>query len=96
MIRFKGGFRDNPDPHQFRAAFRHVIVDKLFVHGTSANCELDADKILLDISNVTIQQKRQIETQENTIVIDPLIAAMPPPSLPKKNVVAYMAGYLIK
>ena len=29
-------------------------------------------------------------------MIDPLIAAMPPPSLPKKNVVAYMAGYLIK
>ena len=96
MIRFKGGFRNNPDFQQFRAAFRHIIVDKLFVHSTSANCKVDADKILLDISNVTIKQKRSVEIQESVTAIDALTVAMPAPSLPKKNVIAYMAGYLIK
>ena len=55
---FQGRFRDNPDPQQCRATFRHAIIDKLFILSTSANCALDADKILLDISNVTIQQKK--------------------------------------
>ena len=35
IIRGKGGFRGNPDLQQFRAAFKHVIIDKLFVHSTS-------------------------------------------------------------
>ena len=37
IIRGKGGFGDNPDPQKFIAAFRHVIVDKIFVHSTSTN-----------------------------------------------------------
>ena len=96
IIRFKGGFRDNPDPQQFRAAFRHVIVDKLFVNSTSANCQLDADKILLDISNVTIKQKISMIADNSTYAVDPLTVAMPAPSFPKRNVVAYMTGYLMK
>ena len=35
-------------------------------------------------------------TTQTTLVIEPVTAAMPAPSIPKKNVVAYMAGYLIK
>ena len=100
IIRGKGGFRDNPDSQQFRAAFRHVVVDKLFVHSTSANCILDADKILLDISNVTILQKagkrKKKKAPGRIETIEPLTVAMPAPSLPKSNVAAYMAGYLIK
>ena len=96
IIRGKGGFRDNPDPQQFRSAFRHVIVDKLFVHGTSANCALDADRILLDISSVTITQKKTTRIQQPITVIEPMTIAMPPVSIPKRNVIAYMAGYLIK
>ena len=96
IIQGKGGFRDNLDSQQFWAAFRHVIVDKLFVHSASANCALDADKILLDIANVTISQKRQKRTRQLSMVIEPLVATMPAPSVPKKNVVAYMAGYLTR
>ena len=97
-IRFKGGFRDNPDSQQFRAAFRHVIVDKLFVHSTTANCQFDTDKMLLDISNVTIKQKKGKELNKHPVQVpvQASLVAMPAPSLPKRNVVAYMAGYLIK
>ena len=88
--------RDNPDQQQFRAAFRHVIVDKLFVHGTSANYTLDADKILPDISNVAIMQKRPKKHHKSTPAIGSITAAMPAPSVLKQNIVAYMAGYLIR
>ena len=81
---------------QFRAIFRHIIVDKLFVLSTSANCELDADKILLDISNVTILQNRSNERSEDRLSSEPVTVAMPAPSMPKKNVATYLAGYLIK
>ena len=96
VLRRKGGFRDNPNPQQFQADFRQVIVDKLFVHSTSANCENDADKILLDISNVTIMQKKVKEPSESRCAIEPVIAAMPAASIKKQNIVTYMAGYLIK
>ena len=47
IIRGSGGHRDNPNCEQFQASFRHIIVDKLFVHSPSANCAFDPDKILL-------------------------------------------------
>lgn len=99
VIRGKGGFRDNPDSQQFRAAFRHVIVDKLFVSSTSSNCAFDTDKILLDISNVTIQQQKAKHvsvSDTSTIDIDVAKMAVPPPSIEKKNIVSYMAGYLLR
>ena len=39
-------------------AFRHVIVDKVFVLSTPTHCTLNQDKILLDISNATLMQER--------------------------------------
>ena len=56
----------------------------LFVLSTSANCALDADKILLDISNDTIQQKTTKETPQNIVVIEPVTMAVPPLFMPKK------------
>ena len=94
-IRFKGGFRDNTDAQQFRAAFRHVMVDQLFVHSTTANCQFDTDK-MLEISNITIEQKKGKQTNEDSLPVQPVLVAVPAPSLPKRNVVAYMTGYLIK
>ena len=96
IIRWKGEFRDNTDPQQFRAAFRHVIDDKIFVHSISANCTLDIDKTLLDISNVIIMQEKTKETSQSTPAIGPITAAVPVQSVPKQNIVAYMAGYLIR
>ena len=52
--------------------------------------------MLLNISNVTIQQKKTKETPQNTVATEPVTMAIPPLSMPKKNVEAYMAGYLIK
>ena len=49
IIRGSGGHRDNLNCEQFRASFRHIIVDNLFVHSPSANCAFDPDKILLFI-----------------------------------------------
>ena len=37
IIRGKGGFRDNPDPQQFKEAFKYVVADKLFVQSSYSN-----------------------------------------------------------
>ena len=74
-----------------------MIVDKLFAHNIFGNCELDTDKILLDIANVTLLQKKSTTVGRDVAVnIEPFAVGMPAPSLEKKNVVAYMAGYLMK
>ena len=54
IIRGKGGHRDNPDPQQFKDAFKYVVGDKLFVQSYKSNCKIDHDKILLDISSVAL------------------------------------------
>ena len=95
-IRFAGGFRDNPNPQQFRAAFRNIIVYKLFLFNMSGNCELDTDKMLLDIANITVLQKNRRLPEKVPSNIEPMTVIAPAPSLEKRNVVAYMAGYLIK
>ena len=72
IIRGRGGSRDNPDPQQFRAAFRHVVIKKLFVQSQLSNCEFDTNKILLDIASIAIYQKKQKPTVsvENPEVTD--------------------------
>jgi len=52
-----GGHRDNPDVQQFKWAFRHTLVDKLFSSNVGSNCEVDFDKILLDIQSIFNPQK---------------------------------------
>ena len=98
IIRGKGGFRDNPDPQQFRAAFRHLVIDKLMVLSNSANCQLDADKILLDISNITVLKKRprNVSVPQHIAGTEIISMAVPAPSIAKQNVVAYMSGYLLR
>ena len=41
-------------------------------------------------------QKETKETSQRTPAIEPITAAMLAPSIPKQNVVTYMAGYLIR
>ena len=98
IIRGKGGHRDNPNVQQFRAEFRQLIIDKLFIVSKSANCEMDTHKILLDISNTTLLQKQAKKTYSSQEIpcTELLAATMPPPCIEKQNVVSYMAGYLIK
>lgn len=100
IIRGRGGFRDNPNPQQFRADFRHIVVDKLFVKSNTSNCELDSDRVLLDISSMTIYQKKEkcIQSPEEIPrgAVEMLKVAAPPLSLPEKNVAAYISGYLLR
>lgn len=98
IIRGRCGSRDNPDPQQFRAAFRHVVIKKLFVQSQLSNCEFDTNKILLDIASIAIYQKKQKPTVsvENPEVTDILRIANPPLSLPVQNVAAYVSGYLLR
>ena len=54
IIRGKGGFCDNPDVEQFKAAFKYFVADKLFVQSDMSNYKVDNDTILLNISNVAM------------------------------------------
>ena len=45
------GHRNNPDPAQFRQAFRQVMVDAILVPSPKANCEEDVDSFLLNLKN---------------------------------------------
>ena len=53
IIRGRGGHRDNPTAMQFRSAFRHIVVEKLFIQSNNSNCAVDFDSILLDLSCLT-------------------------------------------
>lgn len=100
VLRGRGGFRDNPDPQQFRADFRQVVVNKLFVQSSFTNCEVDCDKILLDISSLVIHKKKEKVAQNVQKMphheIQVLRMTNPTLCLPEKNVATYMAGYLLR
>ena len=98
IIRGRTEHRDNPNPLQFWGTFRYVVVDQSFVHSQSANCTFDPDKILLDISNFSVHQKKtkNVSMPQNIQFTHFLKMATPAYSEIRKNGVSYMAGYLIK
>ena len=68
------------------------------MHSPYANCTFDPDKILQDLSSFSIHQKKttNVSTPQNVESAQLLKVAIPAPSLEKKNVIAYMGGYLIR
>ena len=48
-----GGHRENPDVSEFRASFRFIAVNKLFVPVSGSNCEMDCDSVLLDAASLS-------------------------------------------
>ena len=99
MIRGRGGNQDNPDPQQFKETFKYVVADKLFVQSSSSNCKVNGDKILLDISAVAMVRYEKLEPPTQVAQLpdlDILMVIKPPLSLPTQNVLAYLAGYLLK
>ena len=64
----------------------------------SANCIVDPDKILLDISNFSIHHKKtkNVSMAQNILCTQVLKLATPAHSEIKKNVVPYIADFLIK
>ena len=97
IIRGKGGHRENSNSQQFQGSFRYVVDDQLFVYSRSANCTFNPGKILLDISNFSVHQKKTKNISMPKYIQCTQILKMTTPahSEIKKNV-SCMAGYLIK
>ena len=81
VIRGKGGNRDNPDPQQFRAAFRQVVVDQLLKPSDFGNCQDDLDSILLSLNHMATEKtdKRCTESASEVNVVYRVDVSLPPP-----------------
>ena len=69
MIRGRGGYRDNPDPQQFKETFKYVVADKLFVQSSYSNCKVAGDKILLDISALAMARYEKLEPPTQVVLM---------------------------
>ena len=80
IIHAVGGHRDNPYVEQFKSSFKYVVADKLFVQIDASNCKVDKDKILLDVSNITMAKYVQsVPTSvEKPSGVDIAVIAPPP------------------
>ena len=98
QVRSMGGCRDNPSPQQFRAAFRHIVFDKIMCQSKASNCEIDMDKVLLDLTTLKdVHKSVPTETVADKLAGIELIHVFAPPAdIAKQNVAAYMAGYLLR
>ena len=98
VIRGRGGFRDNPDVQQFQSAFKYVVANKLFMQSTSSNCQVDSDKLLLDISHVAMGKylKPNVPIVQRPCGTDIASVMKPALSIETRNIVTYMAGYLLR
>ena len=54
VIRSRRGHGDNPNPQEFLAAFRQIVVDKLLLPSESSNCQADIDKVGCEPSELRI------------------------------------------
>ena len=73
------------------------MADKLFVQSDASNCKVDNDKILLDVSNITMVKYVWLvpTSVEKPTGVDIASIAPPPLSNATQNVAVYMAGYLL-
>ena len=98
IIRGKGGFHDNLDVEQFKAAFKYVVADKHFAQSDATNCKVDNHTILININNIEMKKcgKPPITDIEKLTTTDIVMVIVPPPSLPTQNIAAYLAWYLLR
>ena len=101
IVRSRRGHGDNPDPHQFLAAFRQIVVDKLLLPSEASNCQADIDKVLLDLSSFSqVSAPSQIRgttlSDENVSVGVDDSSALSTLNICTQNVASYMAGYLLR
>ena len=82
------GHRDNPEVEQLKCSFKYVVADKLFVQSDASNCKVDHDKILLDVSNITMAKYvRPVPTSvEKPTCVDNAVIAPSPLSNTTQNV----------
>ena len=99
IIRGKGGNRDNPDPQQFRAAFRQVAVSQLLKPSEVSNCQDDLDCILLNLNSMAT---RKADRAVASTLSNPLEYASDMSEMgdvvgvAQLNVISYMAGYILR
>ena len=107
VIRGSGGHRDNPNVSEFRASFRFIAVNKLFVPVSGTNCEMDCDGVLLDAASLSAMHHQSRDNRsvnihtnatcelvcEDDFDADFSTVIM---STEYENVVAYMSGYLLR
>ena len=105
IMRSRGGHRDNPNTVEFRAAYRSVCIDSLFVKSQNTNCIEDVDSFLLKLGNVPSGSKQStpVLVSDQTTVSPPLshdlagVSNMPPNMTPQEgNIIVYLAGYIGK
>lgn len=98
-VRRRGGFRDNPNPLEFRSAIRNVIVHNFMKKSTSKNCEDDDAFNLIELGNNTVPSLMSFyeDDEENELVIDESREEVPIEfSDMEKNVIAYVSGVITK
>ena len=86
VMRNRGGHRDNPNSVEFRADYRAVAIDSLFVKSQNTNCIEDIDSFLLKLGNTALP----LVSQDLAAVSN-----MPPNVTPQEgNIIVYLAGYV--
>ena len=97
IFRGKGGFCDNPDTEQFKAAFKYVVAHELSVQSDASNCKYDSDTVLLNISNVAMARYvKPVHTDVEMLqTADVAMVTTALSSLLTRSVGAYLAVYIV-
>ena len=106
-IRGKGAHRDNPDPCQFRAALRQVMVDRIMVTSDSSNCEADVDDFLFSLSSLSsrsenpvaaldVNEQAQSDIPESDRSIMAVFMQTEVLSVEENNILYYISGYVAR
>ena len=96
-IRMVNGQNDLPDPTKFRQAFRKCALNGFLTCGDSGNCEPDADRLLAIVTSMAarcIPQATAAVTFTSSLPAPPILEIALDPV--DENVMAYIAGYLVK
>ena len=108
IIRSRGGFRDNPDPHAFESAFRQVLVQHLLDTPKGANCSDDLTQFMLSMEDVRSCNKMHVidmfpkrnlpafDESVDTAVVSFSSLNDLCDSVCELNAVSYVAGFVIK
>ena len=102
VIRSRGEHRDNPNSVEFRADYRAVAIDSLFVKSQNTNCIEDIDSFLLKLGNFASSTPSPPVPLPDTNTALPLVSHdlaavsnMPPNVTPQEgNIIVYLAGYV--
>lgn len=94
VIRQRGGDMDNPDPTQFRYAYKHTVLNAMMTAPNTANCEADGDGLLAalkEVASCTEPSHRPTPAPNGT----PPSTRRAPVDPITENCIGYVAGYLV-